>query len=106
MVLHVVIAIAAGYSVGSEFSRRSLGAWLRCSGGRPVVALLGKMAPLTGIFMLLMVVVLIILHGVFQPPFKGDAVMMGVPAFLLVRPYQGLGVLLQRLGRELGSGVT
>src|SRR5258708_6004931 len=56
MVLHVVIAVAAGYSAGSEFSRRNRRAWLRCAGGRPLVALLGKMAPLTGIFMLLMVV--------------------------------------------------
>src|SRR5262249_47673755 len=29
-VLHVVIAIATGYAVGTEFSRRSRRAWLRC----------------------------------------------------------------------------
>jgi ABC-2 type transport system permease protein len=106
MVLHVVIAIAAGYSVGSEFSRRSLGAWLRCSGGRPLVALLGKMAPLTGIFLLLMVVVLIILDGFYQLPFKGDAVMMGVAAFLLIVAYQGLGMLLQLMVRKLALGLS
>ena len=37
MVLHVVIAIATGYAVGSEFSRRSRRAWLRCAGGSPLV---------------------------------------------------------------------
>src|SRR5262245_7710205 len=31
MVLHVIIAIAAGYAVGSEFSRRSMRTWLACA---------------------------------------------------------------------------
>src|SRR5262249_29271747 len=42
MVIHVVITLAAGYSVGSEFRRRSMRAWLACAGGNPVVALAGK----------------------------------------------------------------
>src|SRR5262249_22947691 len=37
-VLHVVIGISAAYVVGSEFARRSLRTWLRCAGGRPLVA--------------------------------------------------------------------
>ena len=45
MVLHVIIAIAAGYSVGSEFSRRSMRTWLACAGSNPIVALAGKLAP-------------------------------------------------------------
>ena len=45
MVLHVVIAIAAGYAVGSEFRRRSMRSWLACAGGNPIVALAGKLAP-------------------------------------------------------------
>jgi ABC-2 type transport system permease protein len=106
MVLHVVIAVATGFSVGSEFSRRNLRAWLRCAGDRPLVALLGKLAPLTGIFMLLMVVVLIILDGLFQLPFRGDALMIGVAAFLLVVAYQGLGALIQLLIRRLPVGLS
>src|SRR6202040_1025232 len=78
MVVHVIIAISAGYAVGSEFRRRSMRTWLRSAGDRPLVALLGKVAPLSGIFMLLMVVPLIILDGFFQLPFRGDAVMMAV----------------------------
>ena len=53
MVLHVIIAIAAGYAVGSEFSRRSMRTWLACAGGNPIVALAGKLAPLFGIFLVL-----------------------------------------------------
>ena len=33
VVVHVVVALAAGYSVGSEFRRRSMRAWLGCAGG-------------------------------------------------------------------------
>src|SRR5262249_45566590 len=43
MVIHVVIALAAGYAVGSEFSRRSMRSWLACAGGNPIVALTGKL---------------------------------------------------------------
>src|SRR4029453_12180833 len=50
MVAHVVIALAAGYAVGSEFRRRSLRTWLACAGGNPIVALAGKLAPLFLIF--------------------------------------------------------
>ncbi len=45
-VLHVVVAISAGYAVGSEFSRRSRRAWLKAAGGSPLAALFGKLAPL------------------------------------------------------------
>ena len=45
MVIHVVIALAAGYAVGSEFRRRSMRTWLACAGGNPIVALAGKLAP-------------------------------------------------------------
>jgi len=45
-IIHVVITLAAGYSVGSEFRRRDARAWLESAGGDPVVALAGKLAPL------------------------------------------------------------
>src|SRR5262249_48644280 len=54
VVTHIVIALAAGYSVGSEFQRRSMRVWLRCAGGNPLVALAGKLAPLFGIFFFIM----------------------------------------------------
>ena len=38
-VLHVITAIAAAYAVGSEFSSRSMAAWLRAAGGSTLVAI-------------------------------------------------------------------
>src|SRR5258708_25797197 len=53
-IIHVVITLAAGYSVGSEFRRRDARAWLESAGGDPVVALAVKLPPLFCIFFLLM----------------------------------------------------
>src|SRR5215470_3518854 len=57
MVVHVVIALAAGYAVGSEFRRRNMRTWLACAGGDPIVALAGKLAPLFAIFFVIMLTV-------------------------------------------------
>ncbi|MDB5681556.1 MAG: transporter, partial [Sphingomonas bacterium] len=56
-IIHVVIALAAGYSVGSEFRRRNAREWLESAGGDPVAALAGKLAPLFCIFLVIMLVV-------------------------------------------------
>lgn len=105
-VLHVVIAVAAGYSVGSEFSRRSRRAWLRCAGGSALAALVGKQAPLFAVFLLMMVVLLFIIHGALGIPFRGDALMMAGAACLFMLAYQALGALLQLLVRNLPLGLS
>ena len=105
-VLHVVVAISAGYAVGSEFSRRSLRAWLRAAGGSPLTALLGKFAPLFAIFILMMVADAGIIHGLFNVPFRGDSVLMGAAACLLVIAYLSLGGVFQLLTRNLAVGMS
>jgi ABC-2 type transport system permease protein len=105
MVLHVVIALSAGYAVGSEFRRRSLRAWLACAGGNPIVALAGKLAPLFAIFFGIMLTVPIILEGAFEIPFKGNVPMMFVAAALLIAAYLALGALFQLLVRDLATGL-
>jgi ABC-2 type transport system permease protein len=105
MVLHVVIAIAAGYAVGSEFSRRSMRTWLACAGGNPIVALAGKLAPLFGIFFLMMLSMPLVLEGWLGLSFKGDVLMMAVAASLLIVGYLAIGALLQLLVRDLATGL-
>jgi ABC-2 type transport system permease protein len=105
-VLHVVTAIAAGYAVGSEFSRRSLRAWIRAAGGSPSAALIGKLAPLFGILILQMVVVLGIIHWLYHLPFRGDAPMMAAAASLLIVAYLAIGALIQLLVRNLPLGLS
>ena len=71
-VLHVAVAIAGGYAVGSEFSQRSKRAWMRAAGGRPLVALIGKFLPFFAIFIVMMVVDAAIIHVLYGVSFRGD----------------------------------
>src|SRR5262245_56439791 len=105
MVIHVVIALAAGYAVGSEFRRRSMRTWLACAGGNPIVALAGKLAPLFGIFTVLMLSESLILEGLLGISFRGDLPMMIVAAWLLIIGYLALGALLQLVVRDLATGL-
>jgi ABC-2 type transport system permease protein len=105
MVLHVVIALAAGYAVGSEFRRRSMRTWLACARGNPIVALAGKLAPLFAIFFVTMLSVPLILEGVLGISFKGDVPIMLVAGCLLIVGYLALGALMQLLVRDLATGL-
>jgi ABC-2 type transport system permease protein len=105
VVIHVVVALAAGYAVGSEFRRRSMRTWLACAGGNPIVALAGKLAPLFGIFFVLMLVVVLILEGLFELSFKGDVPMIVAAGSLFLLAYLALGALLQLLTRDLAVGL-
>jgi ABC-2 type transport system permease protein len=105
VVVHVIIAIAAGYAVGSEFRRRSMRAWLSCAGGNPIVALAGKLAPLFAIFFVIMLTVPLILEGLLGVAFKGNVPMLVVAASLFLISYLALGALLQLLVRDLATGL-
>src|SRR5262245_28454291 len=104
-IIHVVITLAAGYSVGSEFRRRDARAWLECAGGDPLVALAGKLAPLFGIFVLIMLAEPLVLEGVLDIPFRGDVPLMVAAASLLIVAYLSLGALLQLLTGDLATGL-
>jgi ABC-2 type transport system permease protein len=105
MVLHVVIALAAGYAVGSEFHRRSMRTWLACAGGNPIVALAGKLAPLFAIFLVIMLTLPLILEGLLGISFKGHTPMVVIAAILLIVGYLALGALMQLLVRDLATGL-
>jgi ABC-2 type transport system permease protein len=104
-IIHVVITLAAGYSVGSEFRRRNAREWLESAGGDPVAALVGKLTPLFGIFFLIMLAEPFFLEGVLQIPFRGDVPMMVAAGSLLIVAYLSLGALLQLLAGDLATGL-
>jgi ABC-2 type transport system permease protein len=105
MIIHVVITLAAGYSVGSEFRRRDARAWLASAGGNPIVALVGKLAPLFAIFLLIMLSESFVLEGILQIPFRGDLPMTIAAGSLLIVGYLALGALLQLLTLDLATGL-
>jgi ABC-2 type transport system permease protein len=105
MVLHVVITLAAGYAVGSEFHRRSMRVWLACAGGNPIVALVGKLAPLFTVFLVIMLTLPFILEGLLGISFRGHAPMVVIAAILLIVGYLALGALMQLVVRDLATGL-
>jgi ABC-2 type transport system permease protein len=105
VVIHIIIALSAGYAVGSEFHRRSMRDWLACAGDNPVVALTGKLAPLFAIFFVMMLVVVLILEGLLGISFRGDVPMMVAAGSLLIIGYLALGALLQLIVRDLATGL-
>ncbi|MGJ4999076.1 ABC transporter permease [Bradyrhizobium sp. HKCCYLS3077] len=105
MVIHVIVAVAGGYSVGSEFRRRNAREWIACAGGNPLVALAGKLAPLLGLFAVMMFAVPLLLEGVLEIPFRGDVPLMVASGILLIVSYLSLGALLQLLARDLATGL-
>jgi ABC-2 type transport system permease protein len=105
-VLHVVTAIAGGYAVGSEFSQRSKRAWMRAAGGRPLVALMGKLMPLFGIFIVMMVADAAIIHVLYGVPFRGDPLLVAASACLLLIGYLSFGALLVLLTQALPTGLS
>jgi ABC-2 type transport system permease protein len=105
MVVHVIVAIAAGYAVGSEFRRRSMRTWFACAGGNPIVALAGKLAPLFAIFFVIMLTTPLILEGLLGVAFKGNVPMIVVAGSLFLISYLALGALLQLLARDLATGL-
>ncbi|WP_229180279.1 ABC transporter permease, partial [Bradyrhizobium ivorense] len=104
-IIHVVITLAAGYSVGSEFHRRNAREWLESAGGDPLVALAGKLAPLFVIFVLVMLAEPLVLEGVLQISFKGDLLLMVAAASLLIIAYMSMSALLQLLVGDLATGL-
>src|SRR5262249_38238830 len=54
----------------------------------------------------LMAVLVPILHGAYNLPFRGDAVMLTAAACLLIAAYQGLAALLVLLVRNLALGLS
>ncbi len=105
-VLHLVIAIATGYAVGTELSRRSRRAWLRCAGGSALTALAGKLLPLFAIFFTLLGIDALILDAGFGLSFRGDIPMIVIAAALFIVAYQSLAAVLQLLFRNLALGLS
>ena len=105
-VLHVVIAIATGYAVGSELSRRNRRTWLRCAGGSAAVALAGKLLPLLAVFFAFLGINALILDAGFNLSFRGNVPMIVVAGLLFIVAYQSIGTILQLLTRNLATGLS
>ncbi len=80
--------------------------WMAAAGGDPLTALVSKFAPYLGIFLMLMVVIAITIHGAFEVSFRGDSFLLGIAASLLIWAYLSVGALLRLLVRNLAFGLS
>ncbi|MCY1296581.1 ABC-2 family transporter protein [compost metagenome] len=80
--------------------------WLATAGGSSLTALVGKLLPYLAIFLLMMAVVLGIIHGLYEIPFRGNPVLVAAAACLLIIAYLSVGALFQLLVRNLASGLS
>src|SRR5262249_2553353 len=74
-------------------------------GGNPIVALVGKLAPLFAIFFLIMLTHPLSLEGLLGIRFRGDLPMMVAAASLLIIGYLAWGALMQLWVRDLATGL-
>ena len=79
---------------------------MRAAGGRPLVALIGKLMPLFGIFLIMMVVDAAIIHVLYGVSFRGDPLLVAASACLLLIAYLSFGALLVLLTQALPTGLS
>ncbi len=105
MIIHVVITLAAGYSVGSDNSDVAM----HEPGSKAQEAIRSSRwsasRPPFGIFFLLMLAEALFLEGALQIPFKGDLPLLVVAASLLIIAHLSLGAFLQLLAGDLATGL-
>lgn len=93
-VLSLMIMLVTVYSVGTEVKGRSARRWLRLSDGRIGLALLGKLLPQTGIFLIMALACNAWLYGWLHFPLYSGLLPMLAASTLLVLASQGLGIFL------------
>ncbi|RFB80929.1 ABC transporter permease [Methylovirgula sp. 4M-Z18] len=106
-VLHVLIGITGAFSVGSEFGpKRNIREWLQTAGGSPLKALVGKLLPYLGIFILMLVVDLFVVHGFFRIQFRGVPYIVAAGAILMTIAYLLMGAFFTLLTKQLPLGLS
>lgn len=112
MVLIIAAMLSTIYSVGTELRYATSVEWLRSANGSLVVALIGKMAPITLLQWLLAVVVGAIMFGVFGMPMRGTWTVLAMGTMSLIVAYQAVALFIValtasfRLSLSLGGGYS
>lgn len=106
-VLHVTITIIATFSMASEFRRRrGLREVLEVAGGSPFIVILGKSLPLLFIGVVLFLALTAAQNIVYDITIKGSNLMIISSEILLVLAYQGLGMFLALLFKEMPTALS
>ena len=112
MILIIAAMLSTIYSVGSELRYATSVEWLRRANGSLMCGLIGKLAPITLLLWVLVLVVGVMIFGVFGAPMRGSWAVLVAGAVALVMAYQAVALFVValtasfRLSLSLGGGYS
>ena len=93
-VLALMVLIVSTYNITAEITRGSSRRWMRVGGNSIVIALIGKLMPLTILFTIVGWAMQIVFYGIADYPMYGSMSVMFLAMFLLVVACQALSVVV------------
>jgi ABC-2 type transport system permease protein len=93
-IIFLMALICSVYVVGIEFKIGSSRRWLVTSGGKIWKGLIGKLAPYTLLFSMMIIVSEIVMEKIMGFPSKGNPMLLYLGAILTVIAYQAMGIFL------------
>lgn len=104
--LQILVTITTVYALGSELKQGSAGSWFESAGKRMSTAVIGKMLPHTGVFLILGLFFNLFLYGWVGVPNKGSITMVLFGTVLLVLACQSIGLLLVTITANLRMALS
>lgn len=93
-VLALMVLLVVAYNITAEIKNGTTREWLDAASGSIVVALVGKMLPLTMLFTVVGWTMQLVFYGIAQYPMNGEMWVMMLAMFLLVVACESLAVIV------------
>ena len=106
VVLHLFCVIAAVSALGREFRNRSVDAWLQSAGGSLTLALLGKLAPLSVVYLLFAMATVVTFAGWRGWPAAGSLGLWMVAITVLMMVSIAIAILIVGLTINLRTALS
>lgn len=106
MVLQMITLLLTIYVIGVEFKYQRGNLWLKKSGNRPIIALLGKVLPYTFILFCVAMWMNYLLFELIGTPLRISILNVNLISFALVIVYQCIGITITSFGKDLRSALT
>lgn len=100
-VLQILVTITTVYAFGSELKHGTAGAWFDLAEKRLGKAVIGKVLPYTGVFLILGFLINLVLYGWVGVPINGSLSLVLFGTILLVLVCQSIGILLVTITANL-----
>ncbi len=106
LTISIFALLSVVFAIGMEFKRASTIEWYQTAGNNIVVALVGKIAPYTIIYSIMIILTQLLLVSGMGVPLNGSPLMLIATSILLVLSYQAVGVIFFSLIPKLSSTLS